>query len=244
MSTAAETSDEQLLGLMRSRGSLSIAEMASSTGVTATAVRQRLARLTTQGLIDRQTQRRSRGRPEHRYSLSEKARRQAGNNYADLALVLWDELRNVSDQVIRRGLLQRIAETMTRLYRNDLSGMTPAARMQSLQRLFADRRVPLEVTDSGGLPVLEVVDCPYPELAARDRGICAMERMMFEAVLESPLALSQCRLDGHPTCRFQSREVGDTMTDSVTTKAPDPLQTATPKGVGAIAASASLPLSS
>ena len=241
MATAAETSDEQLLELMRSRGALSIAEMASSTGVTATAVRQRLARLTAQGLVERQTQRRSRGRPEHRYSLSEKARRQVGNNYADLALVLWDELRSVKDSAVRRGLLQRIATSMTGLYRNALSGTTPTARMESLQRLFADRRVPLQVTESGGLPVLEVVDCPYPELAARDRGICAMERMMFEAVLESPLALSQCRLDGHPSCRFQSREAGDTITDSAPATVVDPLQAATAAGVGSIAAPVAFP---
>ena len=207
MSTACETSDARLMDLIRSRGTLSVAEAAEAGGVTATAIRQRLTRLMTQGLIERITQRRGRGRPEHRYSLTEKAKRQAGNNYGDLALVLWKELRNVKDEEVRRGLLQRIADHMTSLYRDALNGATPHEKMESLRTLFAERRVPVDVAEgaTASLPVLTVVDCPYPELAAHDRGICAMEKMMFEDLVEQPLRLSQCRLDGHAWCQFETK---------------------------------------
>jgi len=207
MSTPSETSDARLLELLKARGSASVAEAAEAGGVTATAVRQRFTRLMSQGLIERVKQQRGRGRPEHRYSLTEKARRQAGNNYADLAMAMWHELRSVKDAEIRRGLLQRIAEHMTRLYRDSLNGSTPQERMESLRALFADRRVPVEVVSgiSAGLPVLRVVDCPYPELAAQDRSVCAMEKMMFEELVEQPLSLSQCRLDGHACCQFETK---------------------------------------
>lgn len=213
MSTTTETSDGQLIELLRARGPMAIGEIAEVNRVTATAVRQRLTRLMSQGLVERVTQRRGRGRPEHRYLLTEKARRQAGNNYADLALVLWEELRAVKDEEVRRGLLKRVAETMTRLYRNDLNGTSPQARLESLKSMFADRRVPLEVSESGTLPVLRVVDCPYPELAAKDRSVCAMEKMMFEELVEQPMRLSQCRLDGHDCCRFETKTPADTMAD-------------------------------
>src|SRR6187455_753902 len=102
----SEFSDQRLLELMRSRGSVSIAEAIEAGGVTATAVRQRLTRLMRDGLVERSTERRGRGRPGHRYSLTEKARRQSGHNYADLSLALWHEIRNLKDAEIRRGLLQ------------------------------------------------------------------------------------------------------------------------------------------
>lgn len=207
MSTPAETSDARLLDLLRQRGSMNIAEMATAGGVTATAVRQRLTRLMSQGLVERQTHQRGRGRPEHRYSVTEKARRQAGNNYADLAMALWQELREIKDAEVRRGLLQRIADHMTRLYRDSLNGSTPKERMESLQTLFAERRVPVEVAtgSSAQFPILKVVDCPYPELAAQDRSVCAMEKMMFQEMFEQPLHLSQCRLDGHACCQFETK---------------------------------------
>lgn len=206
MSNSCETSDARLLDLLRTHGSLSVTEAASATAVTATAVRQRLNRMMKQGLVQREKNARGRGRPQHRYSPTEKAKRQAGNNYADLAQVLWQELRNVPDAEIRRGLLQRIADQMTQLYRDDLTGTTAADRMESLKEVFADRRVPVEVTaNATNLPVLKIVDCPYPELAARDRSVCAMEKQMFEALVDQPMRLSQCRLDGHSCCQFETK---------------------------------------
>lgn len=204
MSTVTETSDARLLDLLKQRGAMNIAELASATSVTATAVRQRLSRLTAQGLIVRETARAGRGRPSHRYLLSEKGRRQSGNNYADLAIMLWDEIRSVKDAEVRRGLFQRLASAMARFYANRIKGTTASSRMESLKELFAERRVPMEVDSSRELPVLTVVDCPYPELAEKDRGICAIEKMMFAELLASPLKLSQCRLEGHSCCQFET----------------------------------------
>jgi predicted ArsR family transcriptional regulator len=204
MSTISETSDSQLVELLRRRGPMSVSELADATDVTATAVRQRLSRLMGQGLIQREATRAGRGRPSHRYSLSDKARRQAGTNYADLAIMLWEQIRTVTDPEVRRGLLQRIAGGMAQLYAGQVQGLTTFDRMESLQRLFAERRVPIEVETNGQSPVLTVLDCPYPELAEKDRGICAVEKMLFAELLASPLRLSQCRLEGHTCCQFET----------------------------------------
>jgi predicted ArsR family transcriptional regulator len=204
MSTVTETSDATLLDLLRREGPMSVSQVAHATSVTATAVRQRLTRLMGQGLVDREVERMGRGRPSHRYSVSEKARRQAGSNYGDLAILLWDQIRSVKDPEVRRGLFQRIASAMAGLYRGQIRGATMAGRMESLRDLFAERSVPLQVDDNGKLPVLTVVDCPYPELAEKDRGICAVEKMLFAELLDAPVRLSKCRLEGHACCQFET----------------------------------------
>ncbi|MCE9605587.1 MAG: MarR family transcriptional regulator [Planctomycetia bacterium] len=205
MSSPQEISDARLLDLIGRRESLSIADLIQECGVTATAVRQRLTRLMEQGLIQRIKNSQGRGRPEHRYSLTDKARRQSGNNYADLAQVLWTELRNLKDEEVRRGLLQRVADHLTQLYRGEVTGSTPLARLESVKELLDERRVPATVGEINALPVLTVMACPYPELAARDRSVCSMEKMMLSELLETPVRLSQCRLDGHECCQFQTR---------------------------------------
>ena len=225
--TTTATSDGQLLDLIRRNGEMSVSQVAQATAVTATAVRQRLTRLMGQGLVERAASPAGRGRPRHRYSLTEKARRQVGNNFSDLAIVLWDEIRAVKDQEVRRGLLERIADAMAAMYRDRVQGPTLTARVDSLKRLFGERRVPLDVADPGGpvgaagelcaespaggdggqqslLPLLTVTECPYPELAEKDRGICAVEKMLFAKLLEQPVRLAQCRLDGHSCCQFQT----------------------------------------
>jgi predicted ArsR family transcriptional regulator len=207
MNTIPDTSDERLLDLLRLRGPLGILQMAEDTGVTSTAVRQRLSRLMDRGLVQREASPRGRGRPSHRYSLTEKARRQAGSNFADLAIVLWNEVRGVKDPEIRRGLLARIAEAMAAMYKHEVQGETAAERVESLVHLFAERRVPMELSADGKLPVLSVKDCPYPELAARDRSICAVEKMLFSRLLEQDVRLSECRFEGHGCCQFVASDV-------------------------------------
>ena len=206
MATVPESSDRALLDLLRSVDSLSVSEMVSAMGVTATAVRQRLNRLMGQGLVQRQLGRSNggeRGRPGHRYSLSEKGRRTTGANFADLAIVLWKEIRGISDSEIRRGMLKRLAKAMADMYAKDVVGSTPHERMDSIRRVFGERDVPFSVDSSGKLPVLKADACPYPELAEQDRGICAMEKMLFSELLEKDLRLSQCRLDGANCCTFE-----------------------------------------
>jgi predicted ArsR family transcriptional regulator len=204
MDHIAESSDIGILDLLRKAGPLGIAELAKATGVTPTAVRQRLVRLMAGGLVDRELARAGRGRPSHRYALTEKGRRQTGANFVDLALALWQEVRTIEDPQVRRGLLQRIAKKMAAMYGSQVTGTTTAERMRSVKGLFAERDVPFEVDEIDSLPVLTAVACPYPELAEQDRGICAMERMLFSELVGDGLKLTDCRLDGDQCCRFES----------------------------------------
>jgi DeoR family transcriptional regulator, suf operon transcriptional repressor len=205
VSQLVESSDVGILDLLRKSGPLGVLALTRATGVTPTAVRQRLVRLMGAGLVDRQVSRAGRGRPSHRYGLTEKGRRQAGGNFADLAMALWREVRAIEDAEVRQGLLQRIAKTMAAMYSPQIAGVTTTERMRSVSRVFAERNVPFSVDESGPLPVLTAEACPYPELAEQDRGICALERMMFSELVGDGLRLSDCRLDGDECCRFEPK---------------------------------------
>ena len=208
MSTETTTSDAGVLDILRKSGPASVAQLATAMDVTATAVRQRLTRLLAQGDIERTTERTSRGRPVHRYGLTEKGRRRAGANFADLATALWDEMRAIQDPDVRRGLLARISGRMASLYAAQIRGSSLDERMQSLADLFRQRQIPfdvehLKVEQARELPVLHARACPYPELAERDRSVCAMEKNLFSELLGENVRLSNCRLDGHSCCTFE-----------------------------------------
>ena len=212
-------SDAAVIELLRVDDRLGIGDLAKRLGVTATAVRQRLDRLMRAGLVGRTTVsgglsaagepggNRLRGRPSHVYSLTEKGRRTGGNNFRDLALVLWREIRSVREPAVRQGLISRIGAAMAGMYRDDVSGTTPRQRLESTARILQERRIPCGVEPSSdpsnhGLSVLTSYACPYPDLAEQDRGICAAERVMLQDLVGSAVSLSECRLDGAPCCRF------------------------------------------
>jgi len=204
----SESSDRTLLDLIRRHGPLTIAEMSSRLGVTPTAVRSRLTRLIGAGMVERRAERGGRGRPKHAYHASVTAHKQLGQNYADLAVVLWDEMmRTVEDRKLRRILFGRITERLADLYRAQMTGDEWEGRLVQLGSILHDRGVETEVTHDGASlsPVLKQHSCPYYELAEVDRAVCAMERKMFEKVLGRGLRLSQCRLDGHRSCDFEAK---------------------------------------
>jgi predicted ArsR family transcriptional regulator len=199
-----QTSDSNLLDMLRTVGPLGVAEMAHQIEVTPTAVRQRLGRLLAQGLIQRQPIRNGRGRPKHRYQLTQLGLRLTGSNFTDLALAMWHEIEAIEDFNLRRVLLRGVLKALASDYAPQIEGRTVAEKMESLTRLLAERRVPFTVEDVEGVPVLTAHACPYPELAERDRTICALEKALFAELLGHDLKLTQCRLDGGPNCQFQT----------------------------------------
>jgi predicted ArsR family transcriptional regulator len=202
MNSSTHNSDQAMLDFMRREGAVTISALVAEMEVTATAVRQRLQRLMSEGLVERRTERKNRGRPNHRYHLTEKGERSAGTNFADMAIVLWEEIKSVEDPTIRRGLLKRIADRFVAKYRDRVSGDTLDERMVALAGVMREREIPFAVNQSGSLPVLSALACPYPELARMDRGVCTMEKMMLSEILGNNVRLSECRLDGAPCCTF------------------------------------------
>lgn len=204
------SADQLLIDLLRVRGSLGIRALATGLGVTATAVRQRLERLMRTGLVQRQAISGKRGRPAHVYSLTQAGNRVGGDNFQDLAIVLWREIRGVKDPTIRRGLLGRIGSALAGMHRQTTAGDTPAARMRGVAEMMRSRNIACAVEtapggdNSASMPVLTSYSCPYPDLAEEDRGICAAERTMIEELVGSPVHLSECRLDGGTCCRFST----------------------------------------
>lgn len=207
-------SDIALLDLLRKRDSMTVSQLAAAMQVTATAVRQRLNRLLAQGLLQRSTAKSDRGRPSHEYRLTAKGRRQSGANFADLAVALWQEIKEIKDPDVRRGLLQRIAGRLATTYADWIDGETIEEKMQSIVALFADRRIPFEVEGDASLPILTALACPYPELAEQDRSVCAMERQLFSEILGERLRLTKCRLDGETCCTFELHQLETAATSS------------------------------
>jgi DeoR family suf operon transcriptional repressor len=96
-----------------------------------------------------------------------------------------------------------VSNRLATMYAGRVTGSSLEERLESLAELFRERQIPFEVDRTRELPTLHATACPYPELAELDRGICAMERMLFSDLVGENLRLSNCRLDGHNCCTFE-----------------------------------------
>jgi predicted ArsR family transcriptional regulator len=119
---------------------------------------------------------------------------------------MWREIKNIADPAVRRNLTRRVCDALVEKYGGEVHGATLDQRLLGLKRVFSERGIELEIDHSGQLPVIRERGCPYPDLAAEDRGICALEKQVFSRVLGSGVRLSQCRLDGAGCCEFEARQ--------------------------------------
>jgi DeoR family transcriptional regulator, suf operon transcriptional repressor len=203
MSISAPSSDAEFLDLLRTTGPLSVGELADAMVVTPTAIRQRLTRLMSREIIQREALRNGRGRPKHRYWLTDKGMRMTGSNFTDLAMVLWKEVRALEDPELRRDMLRRISQALANGYANQIQGKTPGERLHSVAEILAQRRIPTTVDDTSANPALTAHACPYQALAEKDQSVCTMERMLISELIGQDVKLTQCRLEGDEQCRFQ-----------------------------------------
>lgn len=207
MKMVLEQSDGEFLNELHRIGPTTVQDICVAVGVTATAIRQRLCRLQGQGFVSRELVRSGRGRPHYVYRISDKGLRQLGDNYGDLALILWREIRNITDLAIREQITSRIRSALvSRL--GTFSDVLLQDRMKHLGNALQNRGYDVEVGSAAGtLPILRENNCPYQELAEEDRGICGLEREVFEQALGTEVRLTHCCLDGHHCCEFEAAEL-------------------------------------
>jgi predicted ArsR family transcriptional regulator len=204
MKFVLEPSDQSFLEQLHRLGSATVSALCEEIGVTATAVRQRLTRLHSLGLVSREKEKADRGRPHHVYSLTVEGLRHLGNDYRELAMILWQEIKALPDSQLRSHLLGRIREAMVSRFEKSVRSDSVADRFRELQHAMSDNGYQVEVDFDGSLPILRETSCPYQDLASMDPSICELEQEVFRDVLKTPVELTQCCLDGHTCCEFQA----------------------------------------
>jgi predicted ArsR family transcriptional regulator len=207
--------DQRFLEQLHRLGDASVQQLCEWAGVTATAVRQRLGRLEALGLVSRETIHQGRGRPHHTYSVTEAGLRRLGDNYGELALLLWDEMTRIEEDEVRQRVFSRLRQALVERYGRVVSGESIPERLSQLRDALIERGFDVELeSGSAGrrLPILRENNCPYHDLASRDSLICDLEQSVFSEVLGARVQLTGCCRDGHSCCEFQVSETAPSRT--------------------------------
>jgi predicted ArsR family transcriptional regulator len=207
MRLSIQPGDRHFLDRLHEMAGGTIQEICRDQGVTATAVRHRLVRLQDAGLVARELAPSRRGRPHHVYRVTRDALREMGDNYAELARILWREIRSIEEPTIRERLASRVEDALV----DRIGKVSPTdplnVRMAQLAAALRERGFQVESDHTGLLPVLRENNCPYYELASEDPGICELEQAVFRKALNADVRLTQCCLNGHACCEFQTGEL-------------------------------------
>lgn len=180
----------EVLRIIQRMGSASIKDLESSIGVTTTAVREQVAHLLHEGLIQATRVRGEVGRPYYVYALTAKAHELFPKDYATLAGLLLEETLAVHGAEGLRMLLNRVSRRLG----EKLAGSTQDSKelnQKLLGLVTALGETGMEVSMqpvaegeiSDGSFVLKSHSCPYFEVAKNHREICDMESEMLQDLL-------------------------------------------------------------
>jgi predicted ArsR family transcriptional regulator len=193
-----------VLRFLQVRGSASIKDLELALGVTATAVREQVSQLMSEGVIDARRVRGEVGRPFYIYSLTSKAQELFPKDYGELARMLMEEIIALDGPDKMRLLLDRIGARLADQYAGHLRGQELEEKLRALADLLVDKGVGAEVRPalSGEGFVLHASTCPYYAVVQDHREICGMEQQMLSRLLNADVTLGDCVLDGHVGCQF------------------------------------------
>ncbi|MCH2212127.1 MAG: transcriptional regulator [Fuerstiella sp.] len=196
--------DRELLEHLHRVGGADIQSLCDVLQITRTAVRARIQRLRSGGMLAVEAQSAGRGRPRQIYRINAEGMHALGEDYRQLAVVFWQVISEIDDEPLRNRLLARVRDRLAERFLRPLPvGGTVRERLDELADQMKSSGFNIESDHSAGLPILRETNCPFPMLADVDDSICQVEKEVMEQVLGVDVEfVNRCR-DGYHCCEFQ-----------------------------------------
>ncbi|MHC5025883.1 MAG: helix-turn-helix transcriptional regulator [Planctomycetota bacterium] len=184
-------SKRRLLELLKRRGPVGAAALAAEMGLTDVAVRQHLAALHQDGLVEFRAAivdgPPRRGRPSRAWRLTDRARVLFPDRHADLTVGLIEAVRAAFGEAGMDRIVEMRGRDQEALYRRVIPGGDVAIRerVEALARQRTEEGYMAEVRDdaaSGGFLLIEH-HCPVCDAARTCQGLCASELRRMQRTL-------------------------------------------------------------
>jgi predicted ArsR family transcriptional regulator len=195
---------QQILTLLRRRGSMTAAELSEALGIGAVGVRQHLALLDRDGLVCTTGVRRGVGRPSHLYMLTEQAEALFPKRYDKLAMdaLAFVEAQGGSEAIDQLFTVRRLQLAQQLAPR--LAGKSRAEQVQTLATMLTELGYMCEcqALPDGSFELIEH-NCPVDCVARDYPQACEHELKLYEDILGVPLVRDELISEGGNCCRYR-----------------------------------------
>jgi DeoR family suf operon transcriptional repressor len=207
---AMQDTRERILDILKERHQATVDELSRELGLTAVTVRHHLDVLRGEGYVAAPIVRRRKtpGRPQYAYALTDKASTFFPKRYGQLASLMLDELRSCLspaevDQMMKR-IGERIASQAVLPDEGDFEARLAAA-VDFLDELGYMAR--WERRDSGDY-LLRIANCPYEQVAGQHDEVCKVDLRMLTRLLGTAPQRITWAAQGDHDCTYSIRPPG------------------------------------
>jgi DeoR family suf operon transcriptional repressor len=198
----ARSRDRILELLLRSEEPLGVQALSAALGVSRNAAHQHVVALEREGLIERASPIRTKGRPSRGFRLSAAGRATFPRQYALLSKQLLAELSRRLDPAELRDAMQRIGETLAGSLSAQVDGGDAIRSIAALMRELG-----YESKAVAGVEGLEIEahNCVFHDLAMADPTTCEVDLALLRSLSGKSVEHRRCMARGERSCRFAFR---------------------------------------
>ena len=198
----ARSRDRILDLLLKSDEPMSVPALAAELSVSRNAAHQQVAALEREGLVERASAIRTKGRPSQGYRLSAAGGATFPRQYALLAKELLSELsRHLKGNELRQAM-ERIGSTLAERIAN---GSEPVA-IDRIAEVMAELGYESRAVEGPHGPEIEAHNCVFHDLAFADPMICAVDLSLLQSLSGKAVDHRRCMARGERSCRFAFRD--------------------------------------
>jgi predicted ArsR family transcriptional regulator len=195
----ARSRDRILELLLRSEEPLGVQTLAAALGVSRNAAHQHVGALEREGLVERASAIRTKGRPSRGFRLSTAGKATFPRQYALLSKQLLAELSRRLGPADLREAMERIGETLA----GSLSPQVdPAEAIPSIAALMRELGYESNTVEGADGPEIEAHNCVFHDLAMADQTICEVDLSLLRALSGKSVEHRRCMARGERSCRF------------------------------------------
>ncbi|MBX0327827.1 ArsR family transcriptional regulator [Oscillochloris sp. ZM17-4] len=198
------TTRQSILQLLRRHGQMTALELSEALCIGAVGVRQHLAMLERDGLVDIAGLRRSVGRPSNLYALTPEAEDHFPKRYDSIALDLIDYVAESGGEVAVGALFDRRRAAMAHELQPRLAGKARAEQVSALAAILVEQGYMCECEQlADGSFVLTEYNCPIDCVARRHPQLCSQELQLYEDLIGAPIQCESTIAQGSHCCRYR-----------------------------------------
>lgn len=193
---------QRILDIIRERGEMTVRGLRDELRVTGTGIRQHIAILEREGLIDHREERGRVGRPALVYTLTPAGNATYPTRYDALATAILEEEGEQRDAVELQRFAKRIGQRLAAPYTSALRGVSPEQRVEAACGILREQHLLADWKREDSGYTLNARTCPYPEVADRTQLACAVDVAFVGELTAMNVELTSCMAHGDTHCTY------------------------------------------
>lgn len=196
---------QEILDYLRRHAEATVRGLGEHLGLTSTGIRQHLAVLERDGLVEAREERGHVGRPALVYRLTPGGDALYPKKYDELANALIEEARQLLGPDALQKLMKNVAARFSAPYLPRLEGKPAGERLELVAQIVQERGNVSEAAWSGDDFLIEKHTCPFWNVATKNSAVCALDVEFVRLLAGADARLSTSLLRGDGCCTFRIR---------------------------------------